>query len=111
MLDEYVRSQLMKMLAWHVGVQTGFEVSPGKYGKYFKRYLEPELWQLLLHTYADADYDHTWDALLTMGDLFRRVATSVAAHFGFEYPHGDDVRVSAHLRHVRELPRDAPEMY
>ncbi len=111
MLDEYVRAQLMKMLIWHVGVQTGFQVSPGKYGKYLQRYLEPDLWNLLLRTYADADYDHTWDALLIMGDLFRRVATGVAAHFGFEYPYGDDARVSAHLRHVRELPRDAVTMY
>ena len=59
---------------------------------------------MLLHTYSDADYDHTWDALFTMGDLFRRIAIPVAEHFGFTYPYGDDERVTAHLRHVRALP-------
>jgi aminoglycoside 6-adenylyltransferase len=110
-LDNYVREQLMKMLEWYVGMRTGFQKSPGKLGKYLEKYLEPELWDLLLKTYSDTDYDHTWDALLTMGDLFRRIVIPVAEHFGFDYPLSDDERVSAHLRHVRELPRDAKEMY
>ena len=46
-----------------------------------------------------------------MTELFRRVAIPVAEHFGYDYPYGDDQRVSAHLRHVRTLPRDAKEMY
>jgi aminoglycoside 6-adenylyltransferase len=111
MHDLYVREQLSRMLNWYVGVHTGFKLSTGKLGKYLEKYLEPELWQLLLKTYSDADYDHTWAALLATGDLFRRLAIPVAEHFGFEYPHGDDQRVSAHLRHVRDLPRDAKEMY
>jgi aminoglycoside 6-adenylyltransferase len=111
MLDLYVREQLMKMLDWYVGMRTDFKKSPGKEGKYLQQFLEPEQWELLLRTYSDADYDHTWDALLSMGDLFRRIAIPVAEHFGFDYPYGDDERVSAHLRHVRSLPRDAREMY
>lgn len=110
-LDHYVREQLDKMLLWYVGVRTDFQKSPGKLGKYLEKFLEPDVWQLLLSTYADADYEHTWDALLAMGDLFRRIAIPVAKYFGFTYPHGDDQRVSAHLRHVRRLPRDAKEMY
>jgi len=106
-----IREQLIKMLTWYVGVKTGFSISPGKYGKYFKETLEPELWALLEKTYADASYEHTWDALFTAGELFRRTANQVADHFGFDYPHGDDERVSAHLSHVRSLPRDAKEIY
>ncbi len=110
-LDEYVRGQLDKMLVWYVGIRFNFQKSPGKEGKYLEQCLEPELWQLLLKTYSDADYDHTWEALLTMADLFRRIAIPVAEHFGFTYPSGEDERVTAHLRHVRSLPRDAEEMY
>ncbi len=110
-LDQEVREPLMKMLAWHVGVQTGFSRNPGKLGKYLQQYLEPELWDLLQKTYVDASYEHTWDALFTMCDLFRRVARPISEHFSFDYPHGDDRRVSAHLEHVRFLPKDAQEMY
>ena len=111
MLDVYVREQLMKMLTWYVGMCTGFTKCPGKLGRYLEAYLEPELWQKLLLTYSDAEYSHTWQALLTMGELFRNIAIPVADHFGFQYSYADDERVSAHLRHVRDLPPDAQEMY
>ncbi len=111
MLDAYARKQLMKMLNWYVGIKTGFACSPGKNGKYLQHYLEPELWARLLQTYAGGSYESTWEALYAMGDLFRLTALQVAEHFGYEYPHGDDQRVSAHLRHVQQLPRDAAEMY
>ncbi|MEW6751955.1 MAG: aminoglycoside 6-adenylyltransferase [Candidatus Latescibacterota bacterium] len=111
MLDQYVRPQLMKMLTWHIGVRTRFASNPGKLGKHFRRYLEPEAWTLLLDTYADANYEATWSALLATCELFRKTATGVAAHFAFEYPTADDARVSAHLRHVRSLPRDAAQIY
>ncbi len=111
MLDQVVREQLMQMLAWHIGVQTGFARNPGKFGKHFQRYLEPELWQMLERTYAGAGFDDTWEALLTMGSLFERIAVPLAGHFGFDYPAGDARRVRAHLEHVRRLPRDATEIY
>lgn len=111
MLDEIIRPQLMKMLVWQVGIDTGFARNPGKCGKYLKNYLAPELWAMLEKTYSDAGYENTWEALYTMGDLFRIAARQVAAHFGFAYPEEDDRRVSAHLRHVRSLPEDAAEIY
>jgi len=107
----YVREQLMKMLNWHVGVKFQFKRSPGKEGKYLEGCLEPELWALLVKTYDGPGYDETWEAIFASCDLFRRTASPLAEHFGFEYPLGDDERVSAHLRHVRGLPRDAKEMY
>jgi aminoglycoside 6-adenylyltransferase len=111
MLDEVVRSQLMIMLGWYVGVKSGFTRGPGKFGKYLRRELEPELWAQVMQTYADANNDHTWDALMTMTVLFQRVALTVAEHCSYVYPHDDDVRVSAHLAHVRRLPKDALTIY
>jgi len=111
MFEEHVRSELMRMLIWHVGVTTGFSRNVGKFGKYLEQLLEPEVWAMLQKTYSDTDYERTWDALFAACDLFRLTATRVASRFGFAYPAGDDARVSAHLRHVRKLPRDAKEMY
>ena len=111
MLDRVVREQLMKMLTWYVGVKTQFLHGPGKCGKHLRQYLEPELWAMLQKTYSDADSENTWDAALVMCDLFRSAAKSVAENFGFDYPRGDDERVTAHLRHIRSLGKDAKEMY
>ena len=110
-LDVYVREQLMKMLTWYVGIQTGFQRSPGKMGKYLKQFLDPEMWKLLESTYADSQPDHTWDALLAMSELFRQTGRYVASHFGFEYPEQEDKNVSQYLRHIRTLPRNAKTIY
>ncbi len=111
MLDRTLREQLMKMIDWYVGVHTGFSKNPGYLGKHLQDCLPPDLWSILMATYSDADPDHTWDALHAMGGLFRCAATPVAEHFGFDYPQGDDERVTAYLEHVRSLPRHATAMY
>lgn len=101
----FVREQLMKMLTWYVGMETQFSCNLGKFGKYLKQYLDPDLWDMLEKTYSDAGYAATWEALYTMCDLFRITAARVAKHFGFEYPEVDDEKVSAHLQQVRFLPK------
>jgi len=111
MLDRVVREQLMKMLIWYMGAKTQFLSNPGKFGKHLNKYLDPELWDMLQKTYSDASYDNTWEALYTICDLFRITAIRVAEHFGFDYPYGDDEKASAHLKHVRLLPKNAKEIY
>jgi aminoglycoside 6-adenylyltransferase len=107
---EVLRDQLMKMLTWYFGVQTGFQKSSGKSGKYLKETLGAELWDLLEQTYADVRPEHTWQALFVMGDLFRTAAQAVAGKFGFTYPAQDDANVSSYIRRIRDLPRDALTM-
>jgi aminoglycoside 6-adenylyltransferase len=106
--DTAVRDQLMKMLIWYFGIKTDFKKAPGKVGKYIQGWIEPELWALLERTYSDLEPEHIWDSLLTMGALFRTLAHTVAAEFGFTYPERDERNVSAYLRHLRMLPKDAP---
>lgn len=101
MLDEIVRVELMKMLTWHIGIETNFAKNAGKYGKYFQEYLAPERWEMLLQTYSDANHENTWRALFAMCELFRQTAGEVAAHFHFEYPRGEDARVTAYLECVQ----------
>jgi aminoglycoside 6-adenylyltransferase len=111
MLDQEVRTQLMKMLTWYIGMQTAFSVNPGKRGKYFQHYLEPELWDRLLQTYAEAGYENTWAALFNLTGLFGEIAVLVAERFGFDYPFEDEQKVGAHLKYVHSLPADAQELY
>jgi aminoglycoside 6-adenylyltransferase len=109
-LDNLIRGQLMKMLTWYFGVQTGFQKSPGYRGKYLKEVLDAALWDMLEQTYSDARSEHTWQALFVMGNLFRTVAQAVAGAFGFPYPTQDDANVSGYIRRIRDLPRDALSM-
>jgi aminoglycoside 6-adenylyltransferase len=110
-LNGPVRSMLMKMLAWQVGIQTNFSVSVGKSGKYLEKYLSEKSWQELLSTYADGSYEGTWKALSAMGNLFRSTAKYVAAHLNYEYPQEEDERVTAYLKHIETLSPKATEIY
>lgn len=96
--DEVVRPQLIKMLTWHIGIKTDFKLNPGKNGKYFKQFLEPELWSMLEKSYANADYEETWQALFITCKLFGRIASVVAARFEYPYPQLDEQQVSAYLQ-------------
>jgi aminoglycoside 6-adenylyltransferase len=107
MLDTLMRQQLMRMLTWYFGIKTDFRKAPGYLGKHLKGQLGDELWALLERTYANAQPDNTWEALLVMDDLFRQVAHPVASSFGFVYPEQDDVNVSNYIQRIRNLPRDA----
>ncbi len=111
MMDVVVREeQLMKMLVWYFGIKTDFKVAPGKFGKYIKKQIEPEIWAELEKTYSNANYENIWESLFTMGNLFRRLATEVAAEFGFQYHQQEDNNVSDFIRRIKRLPKDAKEI-
>ncbi|MEK3887857.1 aminoglycoside 6-adenylyltransferase [Bacillus sp. FSL K6-3431] len=110
-LEIPVRNMLKRMLEWHIGLHTDFTISAGKSGKYFEKYLDKYTWNEWKKTYPDAEYEHIWQSLFTMCDLFRRVAVPIADQLDYEYPQGNDTRVTSHLKHVRSLPKNAKEMY
>ena len=64
-----------------------------------------------MKTYADASAENTGETLEMMYHLSRKVTFRVAEYFSFESPEGDARRVSAHLKHVRILSRNAAEIY
>ncbi|MCP3776336.1 aminoglycoside 6-adenylyltransferase [Paenibacillus sp. MZ04-78.2] len=108
-LNVAVRPMLIQMLEWQVGIQTDFSISTGKNGKYLEKYLSTESWHELLSTFPNATYEGAWQALFAMGDLFRRTAQDVANRLNYEYPLEDDQRVTAYLRHVRNIAPDADQ--
>jgi len=112
MLEGALRVQLMKMIGWYMATcPTCTHHNPGFLGKYLKDALPPMVYGTLMQTYSGADYNQTWESLDCMLALFRSAAVPVAEHLGYQYPFADDDRVSAHLRHVRMLPRDATQIY
>jgi len=101
-MHEIVREELAKMLTWYIGLHTDFRENPGKYGKRWRKLLEPELWELLLQTYSGSTIEGTWNALFATCDLFRLTAPVLAAHFNFSYPRQEDERVYAYLESLHK---------
>ena len=102
MFNDVVRSELHDMVGWHIGAQHGFNLSVGKNGKYFKRYLSPELYTQYAATYSGSDYNDIWKASYAMCDLFHTLAVSVAAYFGFSYRQHEEDGIREYLRMVKE---------
>jgi aminoglycoside 6-adenylyltransferase len=100
-LDGPIRSELLQMLTWYIGVTTNFQVAIGLYGRYLKTHLPDDLWQLWERTYSDAQSDNIWESLLVAGELFRRAARISAQAFGFSYPEQEDAAVSAFVKSIR----------
>jgi aminoglycoside 6-adenylyltransferase len=101
MFNVYVRDMLEKMIDWHIGVNTDFSVSPGKMGKFYKKFLRSELYQKYVSTYTDGDYDHFWAAVFAACGLFRELAVPVADCLGFSYRYDEDENMTEYLKKVK----------
>lgn len=78
--------------------------------KYIKNQIETELYDELRSTYSDAEFENIWGSLLSAGNLFRKIATTVAAIHGYSYPDTEAMKVSAFIRKIRTLPDDATDV-
>jgi len=111
MFEEVTRPTLDEMVRWWIGTNNNFDVSTGKMGKYFERYLPAPYWEIYERTYSDSNYDNFWNSIFVTCELFPTLAKEVASNFSFSYPADDDENMTEYLNHVRTLPRDAQDIY
>jgi aminoglycoside 6-adenylyltransferase len=102
----HVRGNLTEMIEWYIGVTHGFNISAGKDGKYFKKYLPPELYEKYTQIYSGSNYSDIWKAIFTMCDLFRTVSLAVAEHFSFEYRQDEEAGIREYIRIIRNEAHD-----
>jgi len=100
--NHYVRDMLILMVEWYIGTHYDFQVSAGKNGKYFKKYLSNEEYDDFRDTYTDADYEHMWKAafhtLYFFGDIARKVAKSLS----YTYDEAEECGIETYMKQVRE---------
>ncbi len=111
MANFVVRKELERMLSWKAGIKTNFTISVGKSAKYLYRWLSREEYQDYLNTYFGGTIEDAWSAVFCMCDLFDSTAQYVARELGYHYDREEGQAAAAFLRHVKELPKDAEEIY
>ncbi|MFY0758294.1 aminoglycoside 6-adenylyltransferase [Metabacillus dongyingensis] len=89
-LNEIARPNLLRMMAWNIGIETDFSLSVGKNYKYIQTYLDINDWEKLLNTYAENSYENMWQSLFDCYDLFRKYSKLVAHHLSYNYPDYDE---------------------
>jgi aminoglycoside 6-adenylyltransferase len=104
-LDHVMKQgSLRAMLEWRIEIDHEWSLRPGASGKGLKKFLSADLYRSLEETYVGPRIADNWIALFDTIALFRRVATEVADHFGYQYPRDMDDRVTTYLREVQAEP-------
>jgi aminoglycoside 6-adenylyltransferase len=111
MFEGVIRPRINEIVSWWIGMQHDFQVSPGKMGKYYEKYLSKESWEMYRGTYAKGEYEDTWKAVFIACELFRKLAKDVANRLSLSYPDQDDKNMTSYLKRVRELPKDAKSIF
>jgi aminoglycoside 6-adenylyltransferase len=83
MMEGPVRQMFMRMIEWHIGIETKFSVSSGKAGKFMDKYLRAEEYAQVLATYPDFQIENIWKSLFIMTSLFSTYAKQVADNLQF----------------------------
>ncbi len=81
-----MRSELLRMLSWQVGVQEGFTFSIGKNYKFLDRHIPDSQWKKLISTYREDSFDALWASLFACAELFREASGKTALALGYSYP-------------------------
>jgi aminoglycoside 6-adenylyltransferase len=90
-LNEVARPNLLRMMAWKIGLDHGYSFSVGKNYKFLDRYLPNEDWETLLSTYEENSYITMRRSLFTCYELFRKYSRAVSQSLGYPYPDYDEV--------------------
>ena len=101
MYNVIVRDMLVKMLDWYIGINNDFSVSVGMSGKYYKKYLPEEIYEMYAKTYSDSDYNNFWTAIFTGCKLFRIISQPVAGHMGYTYNITEDINMTEYLIKIK----------
>jgi aminoglycoside 6-adenylyltransferase len=106
-LNEIARPNLLRMMAWNIGIETDFSLSVGKNYKYIQKYLDRNDWEKLLNTYAENSYENMWQSLFDCFDLFRKYSKLVAHHLSYDYPDYDE-RITGYTEKIFHSFRKNP---
>ncbi|GIO25899.1 aminoglycoside 6-adenylyltransferase [Ornithinibacillus bavariensis] len=111
MFEAAIRPRINQLVSWWIGIQHDFQISPGKMGKYFENYLPKPYWDMYRSTYANGEYEETWEALFVACELFRLIAIEVSESLSFKYLYEEDRNMTRYLKRVRELPKEAVDIF
>jgi aminoglycoside 6-adenylyltransferase len=74
------------LLQWYIGCKNNFQVNTGTRGRYFRKYLNDEEWELLLETYSNGNINECSKSLFSAFKLVNYLGNYIADYLGYEYP-------------------------
>lgn len=90
---QILHKKIQKLVEWYIGCKYDFKVNTGVVGRYMKRYLSKDEYQLIKDTYSGTKPEETKQALLKSFEAVHYFGEFVARRLDFTYPqkHEDDM--------------------
>jgi aminoglycoside 6-adenylyltransferase len=96
--ETVVRTMLMKMIEWKIGVDNSSSVSFGIDGKFMKKYITDDLYKELLKTYSNSEVEENWKSLFGMTTIFQRLSNEVAQKLNFQIDTSEQTNTMEYLK-------------
>jgi aminoglycoside 6-adenylyltransferase len=96
--ETVVRTMLMKMIEWKIGVDNRSSVSFGIGGKFMKKYITDDLYKELLKTYSNSEVEENWKSLFGMTTIFQRLSNEVAQKLNFQIDTSEQTNTMEYLK-------------
>lgn len=90
-LNEVLRQELLRMMAWHIGHHHGYKQSLGKNYKFIQHYLTKDEWNRFMQTFDLATKEKIQSAFKLTLSLFQSYSKKVSEEMAFTYPDDDQV--------------------
>jgi aminoglycoside 6-adenylyltransferase len=94
-------AKLHPLIRWYIGMSHGPDTDVGINGRWFRRYLEPDVWDAYVRTFSGVDPSDKWRALFASTGFVRTVGNELARHYGFDYPKAVDHKVTRYLQAIK----------
>jgi aminoglycoside 6-adenylyltransferase len=91
-------NKIHPLLSWRIASRYGQDTDVGVFGRWFERYLESEIWDRYLQTFAGPALEDQRQAMFSMCELVGVLGRDLAARLGFQYPDDLDRRVTRYLK-------------
>jgi aminoglycoside 6-adenylyltransferase len=111
MLEHEIRANyLQKIIEWYIASEHNWQVTTNKFGRLFKQFLSPAIWEQVEQTFAGAGIEDNWRSLFAANDLVRKMGLHLANRLNYTYPTALDEKMTRYLQLVKNLDKDATEI-
>lgn len=96
---------LVPMIEWYIAIQHNWNITTNKHGRLFKKYLSPEVWELLETTFSGSAIKDNWDALFAYANVAHGLGVGLADKLGYQYPFQLEYDIRAYLNYTRLIKK------
>jgi|SRR5690554_6246258 len=93
---------LMPLIEWYIGNEHDWKITTNKFGRLFKKYLTPEMWEKVEQTFSGSDINDNWNALFAMADLVTEIGNELSKKMDYEYPTKLEADIRKYLNELKK---------